>query len=85
MGQRAADEGDILQASDADIGDVLAASAKEAIVLLAAESGADTLSSAGLRAGSEVGFNLCHQPSPLRLVVRGQAATACGRIGATAS
>jgi len=51
MGQWAADEGDILQAGDADIGDVLTASAQEAIVLLAAESGADSLSSAGPGAG----------------------------------
>jgi hypothetical protein len=35
MGQRAADEGDILQACEPDIGHVLAASAHEAIVFLA--------------------------------------------------
>ena len=43
MRQRAAHEGDVLQARQSDVGDELAAATQEAIVFLAQEPGADTL------------------------------------------
>jgi hypothetical protein len=58
--QRAADEGNILQARQPDVGYVLAASAHETIVFLAKQPGSDTLSGAGRRVRSNIAFNVRH-------------------------
>ena len=60
MRQRAADEGDILQAGEPDIGHVLAASAHEAIVFLARQPCADTLCGVGYLARRKIAFNVRH-------------------------
>jgi hypothetical protein len=86
MRQRAADEGDILQACKPDIGHILAASAHEAIVLFPKQPRTDTLSGAGRCIRKTIAFIVRHQPpSPPDFAWNGYAATARGRIGATAS
>ena len=67
MRQRAANEGDILQAGQADVGHVLAAPAHEAVVFLARQPCADALAGAGRRAEAEIAFDVGHSACRLRL------------------
>ena len=87
MRQRAAHEGNILQSGQSDVGDELSAPAQEAVVLLAGHPGADALTGCPPRL-KQTQTRVRRLTSPLAVLGRGPggyAATACGRIGATAS